>query len=67
MRQEHKQKAILSGKEGANAPALPELKAVRLSRRAASQRVEELKHRLFSITEQHMDQAVSLIRRWLKK
>ena len=67
MRQERKQKAIPAGGEGANAPSLAELKEIRLARKATAQRVEDLKLRLFRMTEQHMDQAVSLIRRWLKK
>ncbi len=50
-----------------NAPSLAELKEIRLARKATAQRVEDLKLRLFRMTEQHMDQAVSLIRRWLKK
>ena len=50
---------------GGNAPSLSELKALRAAQRDRAQRVEELKVRLFRITEQHMDQAVRLIRRWL--
>ena len=38
---------------------------VRLAQKETNQRVEELKLRLFRITEQHMDQAVRLIKRWL--
>lgn len=59
---EHKQQAIAGG---GRTPALSELRAIRLAQRATNQRVEELKLRLFRITEQHMDQAVSLIRRWM--
>ena len=47
-------------------PSLAELKALRRSQREASQRVEELKLRLFQITEKHMDQAISLIKGWIK-
>lgn len=46
-------------------PALSQLKALRLAQKESNQRVEELKMRLFHITEQHMDQAVRLIKRWL--
>lgn len=46
-------------------PSLAELRAIRLAQRATNQRVEELKLRLFRLTEQHMDQAVSLLRRWM--
>ncbi len=44
---------------------LSQLKALRLAQRESNQRVEELKMRLFHITEQHMEQAVRLIKRWL--
>ncbi len=53
------------GTGGAPPPSLAELRAIRLAQRATNQRVEELKMRLFRMTEQHMDQAVSLIRRWM--
>ncbi len=46
-------------------PSLAQLKALRLAQKETNQRVEELKLRLFRITEQHMDQAVRLIKRWL--
>lgn len=65
MKQEPKPKA-LSGGKGGQPPALADLKAIRLAQKATNQRVEELKLKLFRMTEQHMDQAVSLIRRWLK-
>ncbi|VZH35005.1 conserved protein of unknown function [Desulfovibrio sp. 86] len=38
---------------------------MRRAQRETNQRVEDLKLRLFRITEQHMDQAVRLIKRWL--
>lgn len=67
MKQEPKTKALSGGsKSGPQPPALADLRAIRLSQRATNQRVEELKLRVFRMTEQHMDQAVSLIRRWLK-
>lgn len=47
--------------------ALAELREIRRAQRATSQRVEELKMRLFRMTEQHMDQAVNLIRRWMEE
>lgn len=46
---------------------LAELKALRKAQRATNQRVEELKMRLFRMTEHHMDQAVNLIRRWMEE
>ena len=52
--------------QGQGAPlSLAELKALRKARKETNLRVEELKQRLFRITEQHMDQVVRLIRRWL--
>ena len=51
---------------GALPASLAELRAVRVAQRATNERVENLKLKLFRMTEQHMDQAVSLIRRWLK-
>lgn len=61
---EHKTGALPRG-GGGTPPSLSELRAIRLAQRATNQRVEELKMRLFRLTEQHMDQAVSLVRRWL--
>lgn len=67
MKQEPKTKALSGGgTSGPQPPALADLRAIRLAHRATNQRVEELKLRVFRMTEQHMDQAVSLIRRWLK-
>ncbi|WP_308621261.1 flagellar M-ring protein FliF [uncultured Desulfovibrio sp.] len=67
MKQEPKVRALSGGsKGGPQPPALADLRAIRLAQKATSQRVEELKLRVFRMTEQHMDQAVSLIRRWLK-
>lgn len=50
---------------GGLAPSLAELRALRQAQRATNQRVEELKLKLFRITERHMDQTVGLIRRWM--
>lgn len=57
-----KSKALGSG---SLPPSLQELKALRLAQRATNQRVEELRQKLFRMTEQHMDQTVSIIRSWL--
>ncbi len=65
-RLEHKTGVLTAGGKS-DLPSLAELKQIRLAQRATNQRVEELKMRLFRITEQHMDQAVSLIRRWMEK
>ena len=48
-----------------DAPELAELKARRRMQKEYSQRIETLKMRIFRITEQHMEQAVRLIHRWL--
>lgn len=47
------------------APSLAELKALRAAQRESSQRVEELKLRLFQMTERHMDQAIAIIKSWV--
>ena len=58
--------SLLTGNEGGPASSsLAQLKTLRRAQRETNQRVEELKLRLFRITEQHMDQAVRLIKRWL--
>ena len=51
--------------QGGSPLSLAELRALRKARKETNERVEELKQRLFRITEQHMDQAIRLIRRWL--
>ncbi|RRD71077.1 MULTISPECIES: hypothetical protein [unclassified Desulfovibrio] len=40
-------------------------RAARLAQKETNQRIEDLKVRLFRITEVHMDRAVRLIKRWL--
>lgn len=64
MKQREPRKAL--GMGGAEPPSLAELRAIRVAQRATNQRVEELKLKLFHMTERHMDQTVSLIRRWMK-
>ena len=60
------QTSLLTGKEnGLASSSLTQLKTLRRAQRETNQRVEDLKLRLFRITEQHMDQAVRLIKRWL--
>ena len=67
MKQEPKIKALSGGsRSGPQPPALADLRAIRLAHKATNQRVEDLTLRVFRMPEQHMDQAVSLIRRWLK-
>ena len=53
------------GGDSSRLPSPTELKALRHAQKETNQRVEELKLRLYHFTEQHMDQAVHLIRRWL--
>ena len=62
---ERKQGSAPSLAAGITPARLAELKAIRQAQRAVNQRVEELKMKLFRMTEQHMDQAVNLIRRWM--
>jgi hypothetical protein len=57
-------KALPSVPRGGEQP-LAELKAQRQARKEAAQRVEELRAKLLHITEQHMDQAVRILRDWL--
>ncbi|MBO5490199.1 MAG: flagellar M-ring protein FliF [Desulfovibrio sp.] len=49
----------------ADGPSLAKLRAQRRAQRETNQRVEELKLRVLRFTEQHMEQAVRLIKRWL--
>ncbi len=46
-------------------PSLAELRAFRHAQKETNRRVEELRLRLFRMTEQHMDQAIRIIKRWL--
>ena len=55
------------GDGGKNLPSLADIKALRHAQKETNQRVEELKLRLFRMTDQHMDQAVNIIKRWLDK
>lgn len=64
MKQQQERKALGRG-GGGTPPDLAELRAIRLAQRATNRRVEELKMDLFRLTEQHMDQAVSVLRRWM--
>ena len=60
-----KPNALPQAASNTEAPTLAELRALRAAQRETSQRVEELKLRLFQITERHMDQAVSIIKTWV--
>ena len=59
------QMGLSSGQGGVSTPALSRLKALRLAQKETNQRVEELKLRLFRLTEHHMDQEIHLMKRWL--
>lgn len=48
-----------------NVPSLAELRAYRHAQKETNRRVEELRLRLFRMTEQHMDQAIRIIKRWM--
>lgn len=52
-------------KPSAPDPALAQRRALRQAQRETNRRVEDLKLRVLRFSEQHMDQAVRLIRRWL--
>jgi hypothetical protein len=54
----------LSGGDG-DASSLAESKNRRRLQKECNQRIEELKMRIFRITERHMEQAIRLARRWL--
>lgn len=47
-------------------PKLAELKALRKTQREGSQRIEELKLRLFQISERHMEQAINIMKEWVR-
>lgn len=58
--------SLPAGEESSSrVPSLAQLKALRHAQKETNRRVEELKLKLFRITEQHMDQAVRLIKRWM--
>ena len=63
MKQPKPDRALPAGKAGMPSLAQPAL--ARRARKETNLRVEELKMRLFQLSEQHMDQAVRLIKRWL--
>jgi hypothetical protein len=58
------ERPALSGGDG-DASFLAELKARRRMQKECNQRIEELKMRIFRITERHMEQTVRLVHRWL--
>jgi hypothetical protein len=60
-----KNSGLSSAQNGGKDTSLSQLKALRIAQKEGNHRVEELKMRVFRITEQHMDQAVRLIKRWL--
>lgn len=49
-----------------DAPQLAELKALRKAQRESNQRIEELKLRLFQISERHMEQAINIMKQWVR-
>ena len=48
-------------------PSREELRARQLERREANKRVDDLKTKLFRLTEGHMEQTVRILRSWLKQ
>jgi len=65
MKQDFDTKGLPSGEGGGRLPSMADLRALRLAQRETNQRVEELKLKLLHVAEQHMDQAVRIIRRWM--
>lgn len=49
-----------------DAPKLAELRALRKEQKESSQRIEELKLRLFQISERHMEQAINIMKQWVR-
>lgn len=49
-----------------DAPAIAELRMLHKKKRETTRRLEELKIKIFHVTERHMDQAVSILKGWLK-
>lgn len=47
-------------------PRLVELRALRKEQKESSQRIEELKLRLFQISERHMEQAITIMKQWVR-
>jgi hypothetical protein len=56
-----------SGRRDAPDSSLSDLKALRRAQKEINRRVEELKLLLFRISERHMEQTVSIIRRWISQ
>lgn len=47
-------------------PQLAELKAMRKAQRQSTQRIEEIKSRLFQVSERHMDQVINIMKQWVR-
>lgn len=56
--------SLTSGEERI-APTLEELRIRRQERREVNKRVDELKLKLFRLTEGHMEQTIRVLRTWL--
>ena len=61
-----KQPNVRSAAGEGQTPSLADLRAYRHAQKETNRRVEELRLRLFRMTEQHMDQAIRIIKRWLE-
>jgi len=53
-------------KNASNVPSLTELKALQKTKRECGKRIEELKYKLFQLTDKHMDQAIVILKKWTK-
>lgn len=60
-------KGNLREKNASNVPTIAELKALQKDKRECSKRIEELKYKLFQLTEKHMSQAVVILKKWTKE
>ena len=58
-------RSLVAG-DGTDAMALAELKALRKAQRESARRVEELKLRLLQLSENHWDQTVNILKRWIR-
>ncbi len=60
-------KELTIAAKAGNQQALAELRALRQAQRDSARKTEELKLRLFQLTESHWDQTVNILKRWLTK
>lgn len=59
-------KSYSNGKKKLNVDSTPERRAAQILRQKCAKRVEELKYTLFRLTDNHMDQVITILKRWAK-